>query len=197
MHQPSLEPILVYHKGSSHLCFSSFVSWMSCSKFLRCAEPLLNEIHCLLLADDTVIVSTDRELFIKKCNMMLKYFKDNSMSLNFPKSSYMIINPKEGDTKSDLHLEYGLIEYKAKYVYLGVVVTDMGSIRYDIDQYIESKRANVTIKYNNFLRKNFLAPLPVKLKVLGRLCEYNTHLWLRNMGHSLCQLHRSSLSSRT
>ena len=130
------------------------------------AEPLLNMIHCLLHADDTVIVSTDRELFIKKCNTMLKYFKDNSMSLNFPKSSYMIINPKEGDAKSDLHLEYGTIEYKAKYVYLGVVVTDTGSISHDIDQYVESKRANVTIKFSNFLRRNFLALLPVKLKVL-------------------------------
>ena len=126
------------------------------------AEPLLNMIHCLLHADDTVVVSTDRELFVKKCNTMLKYFKDNSMSLNFPKSSYMIINPKEGDTKSDLHLEYGTIEYKAKYVYLGVVVTDTGSISYDIDQFVQSKRANVTIKYNNFLRKKTsLHPYPL------------------------------------
>ena len=130
------------------------------------AEPVLNLIHCLLHADDTVVISTDRELFIKKCNTMLKYFKDNSMSLNFPKSSYLIINPKDNDTKSDLHLEYGRIEYKAKYVYLGVVVSDTGSISHDIEQFVESKRANVTIKFNNFLRKNFLAPLPEKLKVL-------------------------------
>ena len=152
---------------SSVLLFICFMDELFSFLETHCvAEPILNMIHCLLHADDTVIISTDRQLFIKKCNTMLKYFKDNSMSLNFPKSSYMVINPKEGDAKSDLHLEFGTIEYKAKYVYLGVVVSDTGSIGYDIEQFVESKRANVTIKYNNFLRKNFLAPLPVKLKVL-------------------------------
>ena len=107
---------------------------------------------------------------------MLKYFKENSMSLNFPKSSYMIIDQKEGDEKSDLHLEYGKIEYEAKYIYLGVVVTDIGSISYNIVKYVESKRANVTIKYNNFLRKNFLAPLSVKLKVLDVCVSTNLRL---------------------
>ena len=77
------------------------------------AEPILNIIHCLLHADDTVIISTDRQLFIKKCNTMLKYFNDNSMSLNFPKSSYLNINPKEGDLKCGLHLEFGTIKYEA------------------------------------------------------------------------------------
>ena len=130
------------------------------------AEPILNIIHCLLHADDTVIISTDRQLFIKKCNTMLKYFNDNSMSLNFPKSSYLIINPKEDDLKCDLHLEFGTIEYKASYVYLGVVVSDTGSMSHDIEKFVKKKRGNVAIKYNNFLRKNFLAPLPVKLQVL-------------------------------
>lgn len=160
--------------ASSVLLFICFMDELFNFLETHCvAEPLLNMIHCLLHADDTVVVSTDRELFIKKCNTMLTYFKENSMSLNFPKSSYMIINPKEGDTKSDLHLEHGTIEYEAKYVYLGVVVSDTGNISYDIDQFVQSKRANVTIKYNNFLRKNFLAPLPVKLKVLD-ICVSTT-----------------------
>ena len=152
---------------SSVLLFICFMDELFSYLEAHCvAEPVLNMIHCLLHADDTVIVSTDRNLFIKKCNTMLKHFKDNSMSLNFPKSSYMIINAKEGDTKSDLHLEYGTIEYSAKYVYLGVLVSDTGSLSHDIEKFIESKRPNVTIKYNNFLRQNFLAPLPAKLKVL-------------------------------
>ena len=152
---------------SSVLLFICFMDELFTFLETHCvAEPILNIIHCLLHADDTVIISTDRELFIKKCNGMLKYFNDNSMSLNFPKSSYLIINPKEHDIKCDLHLDYGTIEYQANYVYLGVVISDTGSISHDIEQFVNSKRANVTIKFNNFLRKNFLAPLPVKLKVL-------------------------------
>ena len=97
---------------------------------------------------------------------MLKYFNDNSLSLNFPKSSYLIINGKDDDTKCDLELDFGMLEYKSVYEYLGAIISDTGCISKDIEQYVNGKRANVTIKYNNFLRKNFLAPLAIKLKVL-------------------------------
>ena len=63
-------------------------------------------------------------------------------------------------------LDSGNFEYCSEYVYLGAVISDTGSITYDIERYVGRKRANVTIKYNNFLRKNFLAPLSIKLKVL-------------------------------
>ena len=61
----------------------------------RCEpEPILDTLHCLLHADDTAILSTNRELFINKCNHMLDYFADNSLSLNLSKSGYLIINGK-------------------------------------------------------------------------------------------------------
>ena len=102
---------------SSVLLFICFMDELFTFLETHCvAEPILNVIHCLLHADDTVIISTDRDLFMKKCNAMLKYFNDNSMSLNFPKSSYLIINAKEHDTKNDLHLDYGTIVYQANYV---------------------------------------------------------------------------------
>ena len=69
--------------------------------------------------------------------------------------------------KCDIELDSGKIEYCSEYVYLGAVITDIGSIAYDIKRYVGLKRMNVTIKFNNFLRKNFLAPLSVKLKVLN------------------------------
>ena len=162
---------------SSVLLFICFMDELFTFLETHCvAEPILNVIHCLLHADDTVIISTDRDLFMKKCNAMLKYFNDNSMSLNFPKSSYLIINAKEQDTKSDLHLDYGTIVYQANYVYLGVFVSDTGSISHDIEQFVNSKRANVTIKFNNFL-----APLPVKLTVLdvcvSTVLTYGCETW--------------------
>ena len=129
-------------------------------------EPIISVVHCLLHADDTVIISTNRETFIRKCNLMLKYFDDNRLSLNLSKSKYMIINGKDNDVKCDLKLDSGKFEYCSEYVYLGAVISDTGSIAYDIERYVDLKRANVTIKFNNFLRKNFLAPLSIKLKVL-------------------------------
>ena len=71
---------------SSVLLFICFMDELFSFLETHCiAEPILNMIHCLLHANDTVIISTDRKMFIKKCNTTLKYFKDNSMSLNSPK----------------------------------------------------------------------------------------------------------------
>ena len=129
-------------------------------------EPLIGLIHCLLHADDTAILSTDRESFLKKCNLMLDYFNENSLSLNLSKSAYMIINGKATDVKTDLELSNELLVYKDEIVYLGVVYTDTGNVKHDIERYVYSKRSNITIKYNNFILRNYLAPLSVKLRVL-------------------------------
>ena len=78
---------------SSVLLFIFFMDELVAHLQRHCVEePLLNVLHCLLHADDTAILSTDRAKFIKKCNVMLKYFNDHSLGLNFPKSSYLIIN---------------------------------------------------------------------------------------------------------
>ena len=51
-------------------------------------------------------------------------------------------------------------------MYLGAVVSDTGSISHDVEEFVNGKRPQVTIKYNNFVRKNYLAPLNIKLRVL-------------------------------
>ena len=153
--------------ASSVLLFIFFMDGLISFLQLNCIqEPILNVIHCLLHADDTIVISTDRETFVRKCNLMLEYFDQNRLSLNFSKSKYMIINAKEKDLKCDIQLNTGKFEYCQEYVYLGAVITDTGSVAYDIERYVELKRANVTIKFVNFLRKNFLAPLSIKLNVL-------------------------------
>ena len=153
--------------ASSVLLFIFFMDGLISFLQHNCIEePILNIIHCLLHADDTIVISTDRETFVRKCNLMLKYFEENRLSLNLSKSKYMIINAKEADLKCDIELHTGKFEYCQQYVYLGAVISDTGSITYDIERYVEQKRANVTIKFNNFLRKNFLAPLAIKLNVL-------------------------------
>ena len=116
-------------------------------------EPLIGLMHCLLHADDTAVISTDREFFIKKCNIMTQYMNDNSLSLNMSKSSDMIINGKPNNCKPDLSFNGGVLEYKDKVVYLGVVISDTDVIQQDVDSYIRGKSPNITIKFNNFCRK--------------------------------------------
>ena len=154
--------------ASSALLFIAFINDLVDYLSDRCTnEPLLDDLHCLLHADDTAILSTNRELFTIKCNHMLDYFEQNSLSLNLSKSGYMIINAKPEDLKTGILLKNGILEYKSKLKYLGVFISDTGKIKEDVLYFVNSKRSNLTIKFGNFCRKNFLAPLLIKLKVLN------------------------------
>ena len=53
---------------------------------------LLGDFHCLLHADDTVILSTDRDTFIRKYSAIVDYFRQNLLTLNMAKSGYMAFN---------------------------------------------------------------------------------------------------------
>ena len=70
------------------------------------------------------------------------------------------------EAKIDIKLKNGSLAYTSSYTYLGAIITDSGSIKHDVISHISSKRPNLTIKYNNFCKKNFLAPLHIKKMVL-------------------------------
>ena len=72
----------------------------------------------------------------------------------------------DDDIKKDIVLKNGTLEYKKMLTYLGVIISDYGNITKDVNLYVTEKRSNVVIKYSNFCRKNLLAPLAIKLRVL-------------------------------
>ena len=55
-------------------------------------EPLIDTFHCLLHADDMLIISTSRANFIRKWNLTSEYFDQNQLIFNLSKSWYLIIN---------------------------------------------------------------------------------------------------------
>ena len=161
-------------------------------------EELIKDFHALVHADDTLIISTSRDKFIIKCNKMLEYFKENSLKLNFDKSSYFILNPKEADRKTSLELKEGMLKYKSVQDYLGVIVTDGGVLKHDITRFIREKRSNVLVKFTNFCSKNFLAPLRIKLDVLDSCVAtsllYASETWW-NYGKEVEVIYRNGLRS--
>ena len=102
-------------------------------------EPILNDLHCLLHANDTLLLSTNREHFTKKCNLLLNMILDKKMKLNYTKSGFMIINGKSNDLKFDLKLEIGWLKYKSSQKYLGTIFTDTDILKADISSFIERK----------------------------------------------------------
>ena len=146
-----------------------------------------------------VLLEVTTCVFVKKCNHMLEYFEANQLKLNFSKCEYLIINGKEEDLKTPLGLSYGALEYKSVVKYLGMKISDTGSISEDIVMNIEDKKSNVTIKYGNFCRKNFLAPLDVKLTVLNTCVSasitYGCEVWGESKIPKLEALYRQGLKS--
>ena len=159
-------------------------------------EEILGDLHSLLHADDTAIVSMSEELFIKKCNTMISYFNEHKLSLNIGKSGYMVINGPES-SKAGIQLISGTLSYVCSYVYLGYIITDTGSIQNDVDKHIISKRSNSTIKFLNFCRGNCTAPLYVKFKVLDSCVNacylYGCEVWEDCNLSKLETLHRKGI----
>ena len=183
--------------ASSALLFIGFIDDLVEYLEARCQpEPFIDMLHCLLHADDTTIISTDRDLFIFKCNAMLDYFSENELKLNLSKSGYFIINGKAKDVKDTLILKNGNLD-KSTIKYLGMKFSDTGKIKEDIDINIGSKRPNITIKFTNFCRKNFLSPLFVKLRVLNSCVTssllYGSEVWAESKVPKLESLYRQGL----
>ena len=185
--------------SSSTLLFIAFIDGLVDYLKDRCpAEPMLELLHCLLHADDTAILSTDRELFINKCNYMLDYFEENSLSLNLEKSGYLIINGNDSD-RVDLILKNGVLKYCPVVKYLGVKISDSGILKKDVEMFVEDKRANLTIKYGNFCRKNYLAPLDIKLRVINTCVSasllYSCETWGDSQPKQIEVLYRQGLKT--
>ena len=100
--------------ASSGILFNVFINGLFHHLESKCTlETLLQDIHALIHADDTIIISTDRQKFIIKCNETMKFFLENMLTLNIGKSKYLIINFSDTvHSKSDLILETGVLKYK-------------------------------------------------------------------------------------
>ena len=128
-------------------------------------EPILKDLHSLLHADDTVVLSTNRELFTHKCNVLIETITQKKMSLNYKKSGYSIINGGQEDVKCNLKLDSGWLACNPLQKYLGGVCTNTGSVSVDIDLLLKQKTKEVNAKLSRFPLKNEYVPIFLKLKV--------------------------------
>ena len=96
-------------------------------------------------------------------------------------------------------LKNGVLEYCSVIKYLGVKISDCGIIKKDVELFVEDKRANVTIKFGNFCRKNFLAPLDIKLDVLNTCVTasllYSCETWGDSQFKQIEVMHRQGLKT--
>ena len=160
-------------------------------------ESLLGALHTLLNADDTLIISTNRNHVINKCKAMVELFYNESMLLNMSKSGFMIINPGIKDYKEDIVITGRILKYKHKQTYLGQLFSDTGNISHDISEQINQKAGNITIKLQNVLIKNYFAPFSVKKHVLeacfNSSLTYSCEAWSYGVTNCVSTLHRKAI----
>ena len=153
--------------ASSVLLFNGFIDGLFAHLENKCdLDQLLSNIHALIHADDTIILSTYRDKFISKCNETIGFFNKNKLNLNLEKSCYLIINAKNETLKTNIVLQSVFLKYKQCFEYLGILISDNGSLTKDVQAFVVQRRSNISIKYSNFCKKNRNAPLCVKLNVL-------------------------------
>ena len=160
-------------------------------------ETILEDLHCLLHADDTAVLSTNINKFITKCDHLIDYYNENKLKLNLNKSAYMIINAKKNDKKVPLQLKSGDIKYESTYIYLGAPISDSGSIAQDLKEHLKLRRPNVLVKLGKFISNNYLCPISIKLKVLQACVNssltYSCETWGATSLSQLEVLHRKTV----
>ena len=157
-------------------------------------ENVIGNLHILLHADDTVILSTNRELFTTKCNTLITALTEKKLSLNIKKSGFMVITPQNPQDRIDVKLENGWLCYTKEFIYLGVIFSDNGVVNVDVNLHVNGKSKSVFIKLANFMRNNGFAPITVKCKVLNACLRaallYGHETW------SSCSLHKIEILFR-
>ena len=169
-----LSDIFITHSGikqgapSSVILFIIFMNEFIDIVRQQCVhEQIIEVLHILLHADDTAVLSTNRSLFIRKCDVLLAAFKDKKVSLNLGKSGFLVINPQKPDDRQDIKLESGYLSYRSSYVYLGAIFSDGGVVAKDLDVHVSERQKSVFLKLSNFIRNNPAAPITVKKKILN------------------------------
>ena len=127
-------------------------------------EFLIHNLHALLHADDTLVFSFARDLFIIKCNILIDSFHAKKQQLNLSKSSYMILDASDIHVKADLKLKSGWLPYSSTSIYLDVLFTGNGIPGNDINRHTLDKSKSVSIKLANFLTNTYMLLLQLSLK---------------------------------
>ena len=109
----------------------------------RCGfDGFLGWVHYLLLMDDTVILSTDRQKCVDKLGIMMEFCKDYGMVRNSKKSMFMVINGSTVD-KQPVQVDHTIIGHNPYNNYLGAIFTEDGKFKSMLTKHVSEKQTGV------------------------------------------------------
>lgn len=149
---------------TSCLLFVLFVNELIAVMKEKCQpEGFLQWLHILVMMDDTVLLSTNRDSMIKKLEIPSQFCQEYGMIMNSSKTKFFVINGDEGDTEP-IRVRDLIIEQCSSYVYLGSPFTSDGSVSSAVQMHSKNKLCHV-LKYVSFVNKNRDIPFIVKRRV--------------------------------
>ena len=142
-------------------------------------DGFLENLHCLLFMDDTVILATSRCALNKKLSLLIQETINIDMEIHPEKSKFMTVNSND---KEPFYFENIVIGHVERYIYLGSQVMN-ASLPEQVKANVDLKRHHL-IKFGAFLKKNSEAPFSVKKLVFDSALKsailYGCESWLCN-----------------
>jgi len=172
-------------QGSPSSCFlfTLYVNPLIRELKRKCGnDGFLGTLHCLLLMDDTIILSTTKDGFRKKLDILDEFCDQSGMQINEIKTKFMVVN---GDLQDRAYIALGsvIMKHCLFYVYLGSVFSCTGKLNPALEKHCEEKFCHV-LKFVSFVSKNSLFPFAIKKKVLNAALLsailYSCESWLTN-----------------
>ena len=144
------------------------------------SDGFLGALHALLLMDDTVILSTNRQMCEAKLRVVIEYCKDFGMEINTKKTKYFVINGSRTD-RMELEVDGVNVGYCSRYLYLGAWFTDSGKISDVIKLHEKDNQATLN-KFSVFCAANTQMPFKYKKLVFDAAVMssllYSSESWL-------------------
>ena len=147
-------------------------------------DSFLNDIHALMLMDDTVLLASTREKMIEKFTVLMNFCRDYGMVINELKTQMMVVNGTKEDRKE--FTVYNItVKHTTSYVYLGSPFTENGKMKDVIKLHVKSRGKDLN-KFRIFCKKNETMPYGFKKKVLEAVIIssllYGCETWLAATG---------------
>ena len=143
-------------------------------------DSYLNDLHLMVLMDETVLLGTTREMIKKKFKILMEFCEKYGMKVNEIKTKLLVINGEAKD-REEITCMSVTVKHAITYIYLGSPFTENGSIRSAVDLHLKTRTADLN-KFKIFCKTNCTMPYQYKKKVLQAmilmsLC-YGCESWL-------------------
>ena len=168
-------------QGASTSCplFTFFIDATITAVCALGPDGWLENLHILLLMDDTVIFATSRASLLAKLRVLKQKADELGMEIHPTKSKFM--STDSSDT-SPIVIDSVIMSHTNTYVYLGAVIS-MENIADQVKLHFKEKYYQV-LKFYAFLYKNNDAPFYIKKRVwdscLTSALFYSSETWFTN-----------------